>query len=176
MKYVVFAVLVIMLPARVSQGSDGLPSYLNWIAEINPNGISEPTIEVPDKPKKIGKDQIKEWLNLYADKYKIPRNILRKLAWHESRYKPTAISNRGAVGVMQLMPDTAKVLGVDINDTRDNIKGGARFLRDMYKMFGTWELALAAYNAGPGRVKEYGGVPPFEETLTYIRNILGEQD
>ena len=71
------------------------------------------------------------------------------------------------------MPDTAKSLGVDIADPAENLDGGARYLRKMFDKFGTWELALAAYNAGPGAVEEHNGIPPFAETEGYVKAILG---
>jgi len=73
---------------------------------------------------------------------------------------------------MQLMPGTAKELGVDMNDPYQNIEGGMRYLSQQYERFGTWPLALAAYNAGPNAVEKYGGIPPFEETELYVPTIL----
>jgi soluble lytic murein transglycosylase-like protein len=71
------------------------------------------------------------------------------------------------------MPDTARLLRVDIHDPRDNLDGGARYLRMMYDKFGSWRLALAAYNAGPGAVERHDGIPPFDETQNYVKVILG---
>jgi soluble lytic murein transglycosylase-like protein len=71
------------------------------------------------------------------------------------------------------MPDTARLLGVDPDDPRQNLEGGARYLRMMHDRFGNWRLALAAYNAGPEAVARHGGVPPFRETTDYVRIILG---
>jgi soluble lytic murein transglycosylase-like protein len=73
----------------------------------------------------------------------------------------------------QLMPATARTLGVDPHDPRQNLEGGARFLRAMYDKFGSWRLALAAYNAGPGAVEKHAGIPPFKETKNYVKVILG---
>ena len=72
------------------------------------------------------------------------------------------------------MPETAKVLGVDIHDAEQNLEGGARYLRMMFDKFGSWDLALAAYNAGPGAVEAYNGIPPYAETENYVKAILGE--
>ena len=74
---------------------------------------------------------------------------------------------------MQLMPGTARDLGVDPNNLDQNIEGGMRYLAQMYKKFGDWTLALAAYNAGPGAVEKHKGVPPFAETQNYVKSILG---
>ena len=91
----------------------------------------------------------------------------------ESSYNPTALSPKGAYGLGQLMPDTAARLGVNPDDPRQNLEGGARYLRMMYERFGDWRLALAAYNAGPGAVEQHNGVPPYAETTEYVRIILG---
>jgi soluble lytic murein transglycosylase-like protein len=71
------------------------------------------------------------------------------------------------------MPATARRLGVEIDNPRQNLEGGARYLRQMYDRFGSWRLALAAYNAGPEAVEQHGGVPPYRETRNYVRIILG---
>lgn len=108
-----------------------------------------------------------------ARKHGVPEDLFLRLVQRESGWNPVAISTKGATGLAQLMPETAEHLGIDINDSGENLDGGARYLRMMYDKFGTWELALAAYNAGPGAVEEHDGIPPFDETQTYVKAILG---
>lgn len=100
-------------------------------------------------------------------------DLFERLVQQESSFNPDARSPVGAIGLAQLMPGTAGDLGVDPTDPEQNLRGGARYLRQQLDRFGSTPLALAAYNAGPGRVSEYGGIPPFEETQNYVRRILG---
>lgn len=100
-------------------------------------------------------------------------NLLEAVAWQESRFRQDALSPKGATGVMQLMPGTAKALGVDRFDRSQNIAGGAAYLARMMRQFGgSQTLALAAYNAGPGAVLRYGTVPPYAETRRYVANVM----
>lgn len=108
-----------------------------------------------------------------ARKHGVPEDLFLRLVQQESGWNPVAVSTKGATGLAQLMPETAEHLGVDINDAEENLEGGARYLRMMFDKFGTWELALAAYNAGPGAVEEHKGIPPFAETENYVAAILG---
>ncbi|SEK93497.1 lytic transglycosylase domain-containing protein [Roseovarius nanhaiticus] len=108
-----------------------------------------------------------------ARKHAVPEDLFLRLVQQESGWKPTALSHKGAIGLAQLMPGTAAVLRVDPHDPRQNLEGGARYLAMQYREFGSWRLALAAYNAGPGAVKKYGDVPPYKETTNYVRVIWG---
>lgn len=108
-----------------------------------------------------------------ARKHDIPEDLFLRLVQRESGWNPNVTSSKGAQGLAQLMPDTADLLGVDINDPVENLYGGARYLKMMYNKFGNWRLALAAYNAGPGAVEAAGGIPPFDETRAYVIAILG---
>jgi hypothetical protein len=103
----------------------------------------------------------------------IPEDLFFRLIRQESGWKQNISSGAGAQGLTQLMPGTADYLGVDYRDPVQNLQGGARYLREQFDTFGDWKLALAAYNAGPGAVKKYGGVPPYEETQNYVNSILG---
>jgi soluble lytic murein transglycosylase-like protein len=108
-----------------------------------------------------------------ARKHGVPEDLFLRLVQQESGWNPGAVSHKGATGLAQLMPGTAETLGVDIDDPKANLEGGARYLRMMYDKFGSWRLALAAYNAGPGAVEEHDGIPPYAETEDYVKAILG---
>ena len=109
-----------------------------------------------------------------AERYQVPENLLKAVAKVESNFQADAVSSCGATGIMQLMPSTAKSLGVtDATDPEQNIMGGAKYLSQMLKQYnGDQKLALAAYNAGSGNVAKYGGVPPFAETQAYVKKVL----
>jgi soluble lytic murein transglycosylase-like protein len=103
----------------------------------------------------------------------ISPTLLAALVWQESRWKPQAVSSKGAMGLTQLMPGTARDLGVDPTDPYANLVGGARYLRQMLDRFGgNVEKALAAYNAGAGRVQSAGGIPAIAETRNYVASIV----
>lgn len=108
----------------------------------------------------------------YATLFGLDAALVQAVVWQESRYCPTAVSPKGAVGLGQLMPSTAAELRVDPWSIDQNLWGTAKYLRAQYDTFNNWPLALAAYNAGPGNVTRYGGIPPFEETQAYVRSVL----
>ena len=103
----------------------------------------------------------------------MPEDLFLRLVQQESGWNPEALSHKGAYGLAQLMPGTARRLGVNREDPAQNLSGGARYLKQQYDAFGSWRLALAAYNAGPGAVLKYGGVPPYRETRNYVKVIWG---
>ena len=104
------------------------------------------------------------------------RALYRAMIWQESRFNQQARSPKGAIGLTQLMPGTAAMLGVDPNDPAQNLDGGARYLLTQLQTFRSPMLALAAYNAGPGAVQRFGGVPPYRETRDYVIRVLSEHD
>lgn len=115
---------------------------------------------------------VKDLINKYAAQFGVDPNLLQAQAWQESRLNPKALSSKGAIGVMQLMPSTAKLLGVDPFDTESNISGGARMMAGLLKKYhGNTANALAAYNAGEGAVDRAHGVPKIAETQDYVAAI-----
>jgi soluble lytic murein transglycosylase-like protein len=134
-------------------------------APVTMQPMSAPT------PSQIG---VRQHIQHAAARYGINSELVDAVAWQESRYNPRARSSAGAIGVMQLMPGTARQLGVtNPHDVRQNVAGGAAYLREQLERFGNnVPLALAAYNAGPGAVMKYGGIPPYRETQDYVRQIM----
>lgn len=111
-----------------------------------------------------------------AAQYNLPVDVFLRLINQESGFKVDALSPKGAYGPAQLMPDTAAELGVNREDPRENIFGGAKYLSQLVNQFGEMPTALAAYNAGMGNVRKYGGIPPFKETQNFVKAILGSLD
>ncbi len=120
------------------------------------------------------KQQISDIISNIAAKHGISDKLVKALVKQESGFNPTVVSKAGATGLMQLMPATAKSLGVtNPKDPVQNVDGGIRYLKSMMEKYnGNLILALAAYNAGPAAVDKYGGVPPYKETQNYVKNIL----
>ena len=140
-------------------------------ADVLNNVSPQETHSVP-APRR-GDDSIDSLIMQSARKYDLNPGLIRSVIETESNFQKDAVSHAGAQGLMQLMPGTAKHLGVsDPFDPAQNIDGGSRYLREMLDEFGDINLALAAYNAGPGNVKKYGGIPPFEETQNYVPRVL----
>lgn len=138
-----------------------LSSANNNISELNSGSINS-------------KAQILDMVTMISDKYGVDDRLVKALIRQESGFNPNAKSKVGAMGLMQLMPATAKSLGVqNAFNPVQNVDGGVRYLKSMLERYnGNIILALAAYNAGPGAVDKYSGVPPYQETQNYVKNIL----
>ena len=122
----------------------------------------------------ISTDTVKESIIKHSLEMNVDPALALSLAKKESNYNHSLKSRHGAVGVYQLMPSTAQKLGVNPYYLNENIKGGLTYYKMMYDMFGSTELALAAYNAGPGNVKKYNAVPPFAETRHFVSKIMAD--
>ena len=177
---------LILLAAPISQAHASEPLYLG----IGANG----TVRLSDMPSEVPGDrqvilhtsksryhasvsdqELEDAVARYAKEYRLSPALLMAIIKAESGFNPTVISKAGAVGLMQLIPETAIRHGVqNLYDTRDNIAGGARHLRYLLDRFhGNVRLALAAYNAGERKVERYRQIPPFKETRTYVKKVIG---
>ena len=119
------------------------------------------------------KSKYDDIIKIMARRYNVPPDLIHSIIKAESNYNVRAVSNKGAVGLMQLMPETGKQYGVkDLYDPADNIEGGVKYLKDLVKLYErNTKLVLAAYNAGQVAVKKYNGIPPYPETINYIKSI-----
>ena len=161
------------------QKSDGIRSASSdgsAAVNISPDGgktgrhVSFPTVS---KNLPLADQSLSGLIDGAAKKYRVDPKLLSAIAQVESGGNQDATSSVGAVGVMQLMPDTAASLGVNPYDKQQNIEGGAKYLREMLDSFdGDIRKAVAAYNAGPQAVRDYGGVPPYRETQNYVNKVL----
>jgi hypothetical protein len=157
------------IPARAIAGFE-------HIEDPQPQPVAAPEpilapVAVPEPP--VSNDP-RELIRLAAIREGLPPEFVASVARVESAFRPDAISPAGAIGVMQLMPGTAKELGADPYDMRQNIDAGTRLLRELLlKYDGDVVKALSAYNAGPGAVARYNGLPPYEETRRYVNKVIG---
>ncbi|HHY39756.1 MAG TPA: lytic transglycosylase domain-containing protein [Syntrophaceticus sp.] len=151
--------------------------FESLFALLSRSGISS---EIPSERlgsggvEKKGKQSFSEIIKRASEKYSVDERLISAVIKHESSFNPRAVSPCGAQGLMQLMPATARALGVtDPFDAEQNIMAGTRYLRQKIDEFdGNLQLALAAYNAGSGAVRRYGGIPPYPETQTYVRRVM----
>lgn len=154
------------LALKTATGSMEFP--LAAVAKIEP--VADAISATP--PVGLSTQQV---LQKAAEAEGLPEALVRSVARTESAYNPNAVSAKGAIGLMQLMPATASELGVKPTLPEENALGGAKYLRDLLVRYhGNAVLALAAYNAGPNAVSKYGGVPPYAETRQYVERVLRE--
>ena len=139
----------------------------------------EPEAEPPkagNRVSPVGPDALASAIKRFSAEAGLPTELVRAVIWAESNFQQAAVSPKGAIGLMQLTPETASELGVDPHDSDQNLQGGTAYLRQMLERFeGDQDQlvkALAAYNAGPGQVARHGGVPPFPETTAYVRRVV----
>lgn len=173
-------------------GLDLVLQRMNAIEQNFRSIIGESAPKAPDKDfqsildssmlnssgERASKGEINELIDTYSSKNGLDADFVRAVVKQESGFNPNAKSKCGAMGLMQLMPSTAKGLGVtNALDAEQNIYGGTKYLKGLLDRFGNnKELALAAYNAGPNAVKKYGGIPPYAETQRYVKNIISMYD
>ncbi|MFK7858861.1 MAG: lytic transglycosylase domain-containing protein [Granulosicoccus sp.] len=149
---------------RTLQGA-GKPDGVEPIARVRCMGLTPQAVATRA-------DRYRDLIYTYADQYEVSPHLVKAVITEESCFNNKALSPVGAQGLMQLMPDTARWLKVrDVHDPAQNVSAGVRYLASLQKQFDTIELALAAYNAGPGNVKRYNGVPPFAETEAYVVKV-----
>lgn len=149
-------------------------NIVNQTPQISLNNALQEVMSAQANTASATKSQILNVVNQVAEKHGVDEKLVQALIKQESGFNPNAKSKAGAMGLMQLMPSTAKNLGVqDPYNIVQNVEGGVKYLKSMLNKYnGNVILALAAYNAGPGAVDKYDGVPPYKETQNYVRNIL----
>ena len=176
----VASLAMIVFAASAALADEELYGYVSSTGTVHVTNV--PTDqrfgEINLKPRyhaAVSDQELEEAVIRYADEYRLSPALLLAVMKAESSFDPTVISKAGAVGLMQLIPETAIRHGVrNLYDTRDNIGGGARHLRYLLDRFhGNIRLALAAYNAGEKKVDRYRRIPPFKETQLYVKKVMG---
>lgn len=155
-----------------AQGTEA-PGKAEGKAAVQEVRLTDYGLGAPSGDFVLADAELHQLVQAAADKYNVDPKLISAVAEAESGGNQEEISDAGAIGVMQLMPDTAASLGVNPYDEAQNVEGGAKYLRQMLDTFGgDVRKAVAAYNAGPQAVKDYGGVPPYSETQAYVDKVL----
>lgn len=172
-----------ILDAKIKEAE---PTKAEEKPEIDPERLLDDEIEELEKQinlktkidLKSQSSDLDEIIDTFASKYDVDSDFIKAIIKRESNFNPKATSKKGAMGLMQLMPSTAKSLGViNAYNPWENIDGGVKHLSGLLKTYnGDKKLALAAYNAGGGAVKKYGGIPPYKETQNYVKSIMADYD
>ena len=153
-------------------GDDGTVVTHSGPAVYSSEGVQAIAPQRPAAPMRATPEEVRLAIAEASARHTVPISLVEAVAWQESRFNQGAVSPKGALGVMQLLPSTASSLGVNPTDLRANIDGGVASLAQQMRRFGDVSLALAAYNAGPGAVERYRGIPPYAETRNYVRAIM----
>lgn len=161
--------------STTNSSNAGTATPISQTASFNNIDIATQTTDtISNSTSTVSTKELDSYFEEASNKYNVSVKLLKAIAYCESNFDPNAVSHAGAVGVMQLMPETAKELGVTNSfDAHQNILGGAKLISQLLNKYdGDTSLALAAYNAGSGNVEKYGGIPPFKETQDYVRKVL----
>jgi len=159
------------LRQEIDKNSTSAATKAQAAQHVQKTAAAEKTVAA--EPVNYANPQLTHMIHEAAAKYAVDPKLVSAVAEVESGGNQNAVSSAGAIGVMQLMPDTAAELGVNPYDMKSNVEGGAKYLREMLDTFdGDVKKAVAAYNAGPNAVKAYGGVPPYAQTQNYVTSVL----
>ena len=159
------------LRQEIDKNSTSAATKAQAAQHVQKTAAAEKTVAA--EPVNYANPQLTHMIHEAAAKHAVDPKLVSAVAEVESGGNQNAVSSAGAIGVMQLMPDTAAELGVNPYDMKSNVEGGAKYLREMLDTFdGDVKKAVAAYNAGPNAVKAYGGVPPYAQTQNYVTSVL----
>ncbi len=179
MRNIVFSFLFFLLLSSRLYGGHQIYFYedesgcLHFTDSPEDNTRFQPFLFSRSAVQNLAQESISELIKTYSQTYGIEKELVEAVVRVESNFNVQAVSGAGARGLMQIMPETSQELGLDAPfDAKKNLEAGIRYLRMLLNRFGDISLALAAYNAGPGNVEKYGGIPPFAQTRSYVKKVL----